>query len=72
MSRRLEVTVSDEVAERVEVARGDVSRQRWLLRLVERALDAPAPAEKIATSPQRAPTGWVRGPKGHVDPRPKR
>jgi hypothetical protein len=49
MSRRVDFVWSDELVERVDAARKDVSRSRWVQRAVEAAL--PKPKLEVAESP---------------------
>lgn len=51
---RLELRIEPELLKRIDDARGDVSRTRWVERALEKALKASAPVDGESSAPPRA------------------
>jgi hypothetical protein len=60
MSRRVDFVWSDELVERVDAARKDVSRSRWVQRAVEGVLSRPAPPTEVLDRKFLQRTGKAR------------
>lgn len=60
MSQRFEMRLSDELAGRIDKARGDVPRATWIKRAVESALGQVSPADTLGPAARRV--GGEGGP----------
>jgi hypothetical protein len=58
---RLELRITEELLAQIDVARGDVSRTRWVERALEKALGAEDRVpERAVPAPSRAPVPGVK------------
>jgi hypothetical protein len=60
MAKRIEFVWDDGLVERVDAARGDVSRSRWVQRAVESQLSKPAPPSEVLDRKFLQRTGEAR------------